>query len=340
MSIRTILFAAAGVSTTPALSPFVFTVNTTGFTSVTPAARFDFTMFSASVANPITVYWGDGTSNVYTTNGTKSKVYAIAGIYDISVVGNKLSLGNSSSYSKRIIDVKSWGTCPFESLFLFFRIGGTTAYRLPAVLSATDMPIFAANSAFTGVFTGQTLFNDPRLAQWDTANLNGIQGLFQNCTAFNVDISGWNTANVTIFTNTFAGCPNFNQPIGSWNTGKVTNWTSMFNGATNFNQDISQWNTSSGLFMNNTFVNATAFNNGRPAGEAHSDLNRTSTSGWRTGNVENMTNMFSSATAWNGDISEWCVTKITTAPTGFDTGATSWTQANSRPVWGSCPIPN
>ena len=35
------------------------------------------------------------------------------------------------------------------------------------------------------------------------------------------------------------------------------------------------------------------------------------------------------------DLSSWCVTKIATAPTNFDTNATAWTLP--KPVWGTCP---
>jgi len=41
------------------------------------------------------------------------------------------------------------------------------------------------------------------------------------------------------------------------------------------------------------------------------------------------------ATAFNQNLSGWCVSFITSKPTDFDTGATSWVLA--RPVWGTCP---
>ncbi|MBA4158679.1 MAG: hypothetical protein H0X65_14560 [Gemmatimonadetes bacterium] len=51
-----------------------------------------------------------------------------------------------------------------------------------------------------------------------------------------------------------------------------------------------------------------------------------------------MSAMFSGATAFNRDLSGWCVSNIPFKPDGFDTEATSWTLANSRPLWGtSCP---
>ena len=48
-----------------------------------------------------------------------------------------------------------------------------------------------------------------------------------------------------------------------------------------------------------------------------------------------MTEMFYVATSFNQDLSQWCVSNITTEPTNFALGATNWTLP--RPVWGTCP---
>jgi hypothetical protein len=48
-----------------------------------------------------------------------------------------------------------------------------------------------------------------------------------------------------------------------------------------------------------------------------------------------MRQMFRDATSFNQDLSNWCVSLIASPPTGFDTGATSWSL--SRPIWGTCP---
>jgi len=48
-----------------------------------------------------------------------------------------------------------------------------------------------------------------------------------------------------------------------------------------------------------------------------------------------MGGMFYQATAFNHNLSGWCVSLIGSAPTNFDSSATSWVLA--RPVWGTCP---
>jgi hypothetical protein len=48
-----------------------------------------------------------------------------------------------------------------------------------------------------------------------------------------------------------------------------------------------------------------------------------------------MSAMFHFAASFNQNLSGWCVSLITSQPSHFDTGATSWVLA--RPAWGTCP---
>jgi surface protein len=59
--------------------------------------------------------------------------------------------------------------------------------------------------------------------------------------------------------------------------------------------------------------------------------------GWDTSSVTDMGYMFFNTSSFNQDLSDWCVELITSEPTGFDDGATSWTLP--RPVWGTCTNP-
>jgi hypothetical protein len=53
--------------------------------------------------------------------------------------------------------------------------------------------------------------------------------------------------------------------------------------------------------------------------------------------VTDMRGMFYQASSFNQDISRWCVTRIASRPTDFDTSTpSSWTTAR-KPVWGTCP---
>ena len=70
----------------------------------------------------------------------------------------------------------------------------------------------------------------------------------------------------------------------------------MFNGAQAFNQDISKWNTGNVTNMSTMFSFASTFNQ---------DI-----STWNTGNVTNMFGMFSYALTFNQDISTWNVGRV------------------------------
>jgi hypothetical protein len=45
--------------------------------------------------------------------------------------------------------------------------------------------------------------------------------------------------------------------------------------------------------------------------------------------------MFNAATLFNQDLTNWCVTNITSEPSGFS--YTSALTTANKPVWGTCP---
>ena len=56
---------------------------------------------------------------------------------------------------------------------------------------------------------------------------------------------------------------------------------------------------------------------------------------WYVSPITSMDRMFSGASKFNQDLSEWCVRNVPATPDDFDLNATSWTLP--RPVWGTCP---
>jgi surface protein len=169
-----------------------------------------------------------------------------------------------------------------------------------------------------------------------------MSGMFSAALAFNQPIGSWNVSNVTVMSGMFTSAIAFNQPIGTWNVGNVTIMQNMFNGATNFNQDIGGWNTSNVANMSGMFRGTNSFNCGQPSGVVHDLMQRTSTGGWKTQGIvsSGMTNMFNGALAFAGNISNWCVTGIASAPTSFAAGANANFTVALQPTWGSCPFPD
>jgi surface protein len=166
-------------------------------------------------------------------------------------------------------------------------------------------------------------FNDPDVAEWDTSSITNMQTMFFSATDFNQDIGSWDTSGVTSMQDMLRYASAFNQDIGSWDVSSVTNMTSMLTYASAFNQDIGSWDVSSVTNMNSMFTFVSAFNQ---------DIGS-----WDVSSVTNMAFMFRAASTFNQDLSGWCVTNIASEPSGFDLSASSWTLANSRPVWGTCP---
>jgi surface protein len=242
-----------------------------------------------------TIDWGDGTRETHTTTGFKTKTYANPGVYVVQISGTMRTLqfggGASSTNNKlKLVRCLSFGEIGITSLNSGFG-NCPNLIQCPA-----SLPRESSVTTLAACFSGCSGFNDARIAGWNTAAVTGMNGVFQNATAFNAPIGSWNTASVSNMFSAFAGAAAFNAPIGSWNTGSVTSMQSMFSGASAFNQDISGWNTASVTNLTAAFLNATAFN--QPIG------------GWNTAAVTAMDTMFNGATAFNQPIGNWNVANV------------------------------
>jgi len=330
----------------------------TSFTHTVPVDNFLFANVSLQTVGGVYVYWGDESSGVFVSpspgqSANISYTYPKAGTYTIRVVdqdttNNYLSsiiiAQNSSqpSTAKRITSINSFGkklgtfrltgSNNFPNLYLTSvpnKIPNTlTSFALEFASIFNDSNIVSWNTQNLTNFalTGCTQFNQP-IGSWNTQSLINLADCFYGCISFNQNINSWNISNVTSLFRTFYQCTNFNQPLSNWNTSNVTSMSQTFLQCTNFNQNISSWNTAKVTSMSSMFSGATAFNQ---------PLARSGDS-WNTALVTNMVNMFNGASSFDQNISNWCVSLISTKPSGFDTGTlTSWTTAE-KPIWGTCP---
>jgi surface protein len=229
---------------------------------------------------------------------------------------NSYSNGGAASEHEKLVSVDSWGQLGFTSMKYAFE-GCSNLVSVPntsdGIESVTNMGYMFWNaSAFNG-----------NISNWDTSSVTDMGRMFIYASSFNQDISSWDTSSVTAMAAMFSGLSSFNQDIGGWDTSSVTDMDYMFSGVSSFNQDIGDWDTSSVTSMYRMFRYASSFNQ---------DI-----SNWDTSSVTDMDRMFDNASAFNQDLSGWCVTMIPSEPSYFDTGATSWTLPDSRPIWGTCP---
>ena len=181
-----------------------------------------------------TVDWGDSTSDVYTTAGTKTHTYAAGGEYTVRVSGTVTQFGSGTTTLTRpeLIKCLSFGTIGITSLDGAFR-NCANLNEVPAVLpSGID--------SLARMFLSATSFNQ-NIGGWNTSGVTNMTGMFNGATSFNQNIGSWDTSSVTVMGNMFNGVTSFNQNIGSWDTSSVTIMAGMFNNAPAFNQDLTGW---------------------------------------------------------------------------------------------------
>jgi surface protein len=197
----------------------------------------------------VTVDWGDGYYDTYTTSGNKTHVYASAGQYRVRVEGSLTGFGANVSRPE-LVGCLSFGRLGVTSL--------ANGFSLSANLSQCPSRLPVGVTSLSGLFQSASAFNQD-ISSWDTSNVTTMSFLFFSASSFNQDISSWDTSNVTAMAQTFRSASAFNQDISSWDTSNLINMSLMFDSASAFNQDISSWDTSNVTNMNRTFRAANAF---------------------------------------------------------------------------------
>lgn len=243
----------------------------------------------------VTVDWGDGTSDVYTTNGLKTHTYSSHGEYVVQISGSlqrfRHSVTSSTSDNKpKLKRCLSFGNIGIIDLQFGF-------YACPNLIEAPkSLPTSTSVTNLSNCFYGCSSFNDS-IENWNTSAVTNMSSLFYSASIFNQNINNWNVSNVTDMGSIFRLASNYNQSMNSWDTSKVTNMGAAFLGAINFNGNISAWNTSNVTNMSLMFYYNYNFNQ--------------NISSWNTSKVTTMSQMFSNCINFNQNIGLWDVSKVT-----------------------------
>jgi len=320
--------ALRGINTTPSPpptpQPFIFKIDTTILNNGSPndSIRLPFqpnayhylpNLFPASGLNlNITVKWGDGQSDTYTTNPTVdyevSHTYDTPGIYTIEIDGPSIQgwsySTNAAAYdNKKLIEVLQFGDFDMAPLviskadpakpwnlnnlanggaqYLFYSLGCFTQTDCVFNNSATDYPKMTGN-AIGDVFA---------LMQMNVAP--------QNKVPLNVPgIENWDTSNIVFLGQIFRGFGNqtswpngaFNQDISNWsmNSMKIVNFPIT---SWDFNYDVTKWDISNIEVLDGIVKNSEVWN-----------FPLTNWIG-KTSNLTSVRQLFASNTAFDQDVS-------------------------------------
>lgn len=256
--VASIIKPAEPVQTTWDLEVFV--------TSLTNDNRFQVALFGTGPN--ITVDWGDGTSNVYTTTGTKLKTYTALGKFTVKISGSFAANGRITiprignglyALSTSIIPVIP-NLVSFESTFSGQNsLGGGffgTKFGIPENLFINHPNVTSFQNCFLAVNTFGFFFPIPERLFANNPNVTTFQGCFSQSQNLTYIPSGlfFDNPNVTTFRDCFNGCSSLTTiPSGLFdNNVKVTTFQGCF-------RETAITSIPSGLFDNNVAV--TSFQN-------------------------------------------------------------------------------
>ena len=189
---------------------FIFTINTVF--SGSPSNTFIFPQRAETTPNFV-INWGDNQENIITSvdNAALTHIYANPGIYEITVSGTGVApFFNNSGDRSKLVEVKTWGACEIGE--------GSFSGCDHLIVSAVDQPnISSLRNTFSGCFS---LVSNPSMQQWEVSAITTMEGCFENCALFNLDLSGWNITNVTDMSRMLDACgmdsSNYNATLIGW----------------------------------------------------------------------------------------------------------------------------
>jgi hypothetical protein len=177
----------------------------------------------------MTVYWGDGSSQLVTTGVFPiTHTYATPGIYEIIMDINPIEKLRGFAFNNigdilKILNISKWGAMSPFSSSVGFLYGCSNV-----TITATDILDLSSTTSMESYFRNCTSIVDiPNIGSWDLSNITVLQFTFFGATSFNADIRNWDVSNVLLFTSTLRNCPAFSYSIGDWNVSKAISMSSL-----------------------------------------------------------------------------------------------------------------
>jgi surface protein len=206
--------------------------NVSGVTVMT--SMFENASFNGDISN-----WNVSGVTVMTSMFENAIFNGDIGNWDVSGVTNMSSMfQNTTNFNQ---DLSGWKVNNVSMLRMFTNAkkfnGDLSNWNVSKVLDMRNM--FQDTPNFEGKGLDTWI--------WDNPVPNTMVSMFEDATAFNVDISGWNVSKVTQMNTMFANTPNFNQNLGNWDiSGAVGSMNGMFDGALgmtvdNYNKTLIGW---------------------------------------------------------------------------------------------------
>lgn len=217
----------------------------------------------ANIEDSVTVNWGDGTSDTYTTPGNYGKTYGgLPGARTVRISGGLLGYGSGNNNAITLQVVNSNRNLTSVTWFNPATTDFSNAFNLATNLTSVPTVLPLGVVGMAGMFNNASSFNYD-ISDWNVSTVNTMNSMFSGATAFNQNISKWNVSSVGIMTRLFQNATSFNQDISSWNVSNVGSLPFMFENATSFNQNLSNWTVGTSLMPTgfSTGANATFANN-------------------------------------------------------------------------------
>jgi surface protein len=168
----------------------------------------------------LVVNWGDEvTEKVTNILGTPRHTYETDGDYIITISGtmDRWTFGKVPDSASKIISISQWGCLKIDSGRQFINCSNLTLTNVSDILDLTG--ITGLYNMFDGCSSLTTI---NRINEWDVSSVTSMNGMFQNSTLFNSDISNWNVSWVSVMENMFTNATSFNRDISNWNISNVS----------------------------------------------------------------------------------------------------------------------